>query len=231
MTRPPTADLRRALSAALVRALLPALVLLAAAAVAARAVSTPLGTLVREATSTSGQAFYAGGLAAITVCLWTAAAAVALAATLGRPWRDRAVGGLLVVMGLLSLALALDDQFRLHEDVLPRVGVTEEMTYAGYAVLGLVGLIRARAAVRARPDTVVLVASVGLLGLSVGVDLVQGLLEEVGLSEDARVYVEDGLKLCGAAVWLRWVVLLSRDVHEPTGAGTASDERAEATGG
>ena len=214
MTRIP-AGTRRALGTALLLAALPAVVLLVLAALAARVNGTDLGGLVREATVLGDLPFYAGGLAAIAVGLWSAAAAVALATTVGRPWRDRAVGELLLVFGLVSLALALDDQFRLHEDVLPRSGLPEETAYAAYALAAVVALARARSVVRARADTVVLVVAVVLLGLSVGVDVVQVLLEDAGVPEDGRVYLEDGLKLVGAAVWLRWVVLLSRDVHAP----------------
>lgn len=152
----------------------------------------------------------AGG---IGVALWVAASAVALFATLGRPWRDRRLGELVVVLGLLSAALALDDQFRLHEDVLPALGLPEETAYVAYATVLVVALARARHVLLQRADTTAFVLAVVLLGMSVGVDLVQQPLQDrLGLFGGGRVYLEDGLKLCGAAVWLQWVVLLSRDV-------------------
>lgn len=206
-----------AVGGAFVWGLLPVLVVLAAWAAAAHVVGAPLGDLVREPTDLGQLAFYAGGLSAFGVGLWVGAGAVALAATVGRPWRDRRLGALLLVLGVLSLAIATDDQFRLHEDVLPWVGIPEELVYGAYASTVGMALWRARSTLARRSDGSVLVMALLLLGASVGVDVVQEPLQAaVGLSDDVRVYLEDGLKLCGAALWLRWVVLLSRDVHVQT---------------
>lgn len=200
-----------ALGGAALWALVPMLVLLAACAVAAGSAGVPLGDLVREATYVARAPVYTGGLAATGVGLWVAAAAVALFSTLGQPWRNKRLGELVVVLGLLSVVLALDDQFRLHEDVLPALGLPEETAYVAYALA--LALVRARDAVLQRADTTAFVLAVVLLAMSVGVDLVQQPLQDrLGLTGGARVYLEDGLKLCGAAVWLRWVAALSRDV-------------------
>lgn len=206
-----------AVGGAFVWGLLPVLVVLGVWAAAAHVVDAPLGDLVREATDLGQLAFYAGGLSAFGVGLWVAAGAVALAATVGRPWRDHELGALLLVLGALSLAVATDDQFRLHEDVLTWVGVPEELVYGAYASAAGVALWRARSTLTRRSDGSVLIMAFLLLGASAGVDLVQEPLQAaVGLSDDVRVYLEDGLKVCGAALWLRWVVLLSRDVHVET---------------
>lgn len=207
-----------ALRRAVLWALLPAVLLLVLAAAGAQQSGVDLGVLVREPTTLGGLAFYAGGLAAITVGLWTAAAAVALVSTLGRPRADPRLGRLLVGTGLLSLALAVDDQFRLHEDVLPAYGLVEPVVFGGYALVLAAALWQARAALLSRGDSAVLALALLLLAASLGVDLVQEQLEQTaGLSDGSRVFLEDGFKLCGAAVWLRWTALVSRDVHTHTG--------------
>lgn len=203
-------------------AVAPALVVVAASVVGARAVGADLGDLVREATTVGDLPFYAGGLSAVTVSLWSAAAAVALAAAADRPWRDRRLGELVLVLGALSLSLALDDQFRLHDDVLIRVGVPEKAVIVGYAVVAGLALWRGREVLRRRVDTAVLGIAALLLSASVAVDGLQRTLERGGLDAELRVFLEDSCKLVGAAVWLYWLILVARGVGRGPGpAGSA----------
>lgn len=138
-----------------------------------------------------------GFVSNIGVLVWTAGAAILLFAGLlvfrrGGP-RDATV--FLVSAGLFTGWLMLDDFFLVHEDVLPKLGVPQLVTYAVYMALGLVyvalswrRILDARAAM--------LIVAVCLLAYSVGTDVF------IHSDSDIRILIEDGAKLAGIAAWV-----------------------------
>ncbi len=95
---------------------------------------------------------------------------------------------------LLTGWLTLDDMFLVHEDVLPALGLSEEVIYVGYGCLGLAYLISSSKIILAARYPMLVIA-IGLLGFSVVVDWF------FNLDSDLRLFVEDGAKLMGIAAW------------------------------
>lgn len=201
----------RLLRLALLLGALPAVVALALGVVVAAAVEDPFADLVRDLKVTTGAPLHAGALSALTVMVWTAGAAVALTAAL--PARGRGpLASLLAMCGVLTLALAVDDQFLVHDGLLPGLGLPGELALLAYAVWGAVTVVRHRDLLRVRPETPVLAVGALCLVGSVTVDLV---VEKLGLGgfESVRILVEDGLKLVGAAVWGVGLAAMAAAVH------------------
>lgn len=189
---------RRRLLQTSVWVLLPCAVVLGLGVLLSRAVDRPFALLVRDVNVAADLPYYAGALAGLTVMVWTAGAAVPLAASLPR-WRSRSpLVRATLVFGLLTLFLACDDQFQLHETVAPRFGIPEEVVLALHAVGALAAAVVFRRELARRPEGAVLALGGLLLAGSVAVDVVAGVVE---LPETPRILLEDGLKLMGAAVW------------------------------
>ena len=100
----------------------------------------------------------------------------------------------------MTVLLALDDLFMLHEEVLPvRLGVPEPAVYLGYALVGAAVAVRYGRAV-ARTRWPWLVVSAGAFTVMVVVDLLETSLT-TGL-----YLLEDGAKLLGLVTWCAWLV-------------------------
>ncbi|WP_345267691.1 hypothetical protein [Nocardioides nanhaiensis] len=213
---------------ALLLGALPASLALALGVVIAASVEETFGDLTRDLTVTTASPLYVGALSALTVMVWTAGAAVALATA----WPARHEGPLarlLLMLGVLTLALALDDQFMVHDGTLQKAGIPGETALVGYVVwLGLTVALH-RDLLRARPETSVLLLGAGLLGASLVVDLV---VEIGGITafDSLRILVEDGLKLLGAAVWGVGVGALARAVQREVLGVSRSTDRGIPTG-
>ena len=145
---------------------------------------------------------YAGVVSNIGVLAWwTGAVAALLGGAVLRQRRSPAALPLLLG-GILTGWLALDDFFVVHEELLPDlVGVPEKAVYGAYALALLAYVIVFRRFFRG-PRAAILVASGVLFAASIGFDLVAPGLH----------LLEDGAKLLGA---IGWAALL---------AGSAADE-------
>lgn len=187
------------------------LVVLAAVRVQDRA---PLRDLFLEPESIATLPWYAGILSNAIVVLWVASGVGALvggyaARAGGRPGAAR----FLITGGLVALLLAVDDLFRVHSVVAPRVlGVSKP---AATALIGLVcGLwVLASLSELSRTRWQTLAAGGLALAVSVLVDRVGGFG-----SATADLLVEDGAKLLGAqAVTLYWVLTVRNVVRSVVG--------------
>lgn len=206
---PPTSG--RLLAAALTLGVVPSVLALALGVLIAASVEETVGDLTRDLTVTTGSPLYVGALSSLTVMVWTAGAAVALATA----WPARRAGPLarlLLMLGVLGLALAVDDQFMVHDGTLQKAGIPGETALAAYAVWLLATVLLHRDLLRRRPETGVLALAGVILAASLVVDLV---VEWTGFDtyDSARILVEDGLKLIGAAVWGVGLGALARAVQ------------------
>ena len=164
-----------------------------------------------------------GVLSAITVMAWTAAATLGLfAGLLGA--RRSLLARPAALLGLLSLAVALDDELQVHDRLAQRVSLGEEVVFAAYGLcLLLVLAVDGRRLVRAVAAPLLAVA-VLVLGLSVAVDVLVS--AEAGTTADGlRIGLEDGGKLVGAALWAAALAALGREVVDrPAPADAEADD-------
>jgi hypothetical protein len=118
-----------------------ALILIAAGLIAVFGIAAAYGVspadLTRDPAAVLAIPYYVGLLSNWGVMLCSAAAAICLftAWTLRR--RERSASTWLFASGLITLILALDDMFMLHEDVFPNVfGIHEKVVYTIYILAG-----------------------------------------------------------------------------------------------
>lgn len=150
-----------------------------------------------------------GGVSNLGVLIWMAAAAISLfsAALLrqaaARPDRHR----LLLHAGLLTLWLALDDLFMIHERLAPdALGIPQRVVLAAYGVWLAVLLWRfRRAASEAAGPT--LLAALGFLVSSV---LIDQLAPGHWFEWRYLMLIEDGTKLLGIVSWCAWLISIAR---------------------
>lgn len=146
---------------------------------------------------------YTGLLSNLGVVLWFSTASILLFVA----WSQPPLRKTLLLPGLLSLVLGLDDGLMLHEELLPNLAgvhytVMQPALYALYAAL--LGL--SLRGIRAHLRDLVLLAAIFCLGGSVAVDMLQEshLLSErnpLVLDEGLAMWLEDGLKLLGIVAW------------------------------
>jgi hypothetical protein len=186
-------------SSALAMTLLPALAMLLVVALAGRHV--PVGSLTRDVTTTAGLPAYTGALSSLGILLWCATTAICLTGAWLRRTR------MLLSAAAISGYMMLDDQFQLHEAVLPRLlGIGETAVYLLLAAAVLAHLLLYRAQIlRSTPGWLFL--SLALLGASVGADvmfehlLAPGQLAQLG---QWSYFIEDGFKWLGICCWSRF---------------------------
>lgn len=161
--------------------------------------------LLRDPAAAFGFAPYAGLFSHLGVLALATAGAISIFAAqlLRQGGRQRLM---LLCAGLLSLWLAVDDLFMLHERVLPRlVGLPENVTLAIYVVLAL-GLMRLiGAALLTRRHLGLWVAGGFLV-----VMLVTDMLFEVATS--ASFLVEETAKFAGFVLWATFWIAEARSV-------------------
>lgn len=149
----------------------------------------PLGTLTRD--PLSGKPAYLGLLSQAGILLWAAGAAVSFLGAWLLPWRD--AGRFMLSAGVLTTMLCIDDAFLLHDEVLPLVGVPEELIYAVYLglLLGFLLLFARR----------ILKTGYPLLGLALAFLGISVVADAWGLPWLDPYLIEDGAKFIGITMW------------------------------
>ena len=109
--------------------------------------------------------------------------------------RDRS---LLRVIAVYSLVLAVDDFFLVHDDIMPRKGIPETVTYAAYLLVGAaVALVWRHDLFAVRHAALFLAGT--LLFSSVALDVLTPYSR-------LQLVVEDSLKLAGLCIWsVYWI--------------------------
>ncbi|MCU0621420.1 MAG: hypothetical protein MUC69_07960 [Gemmatimonadales bacterium] len=157
----------------------------------------PYGYLTRDPSATMGAAPYLGVLSQVGLMLWASAATLALAhrASLPPTPSHLQLRRFLLHSALLTAALAIDDAFLLHEQVLPRLGVPEPAVMLAW--VGLVaGWLAGHARTIRRTDVALLLLALAAFACSAGLDQV------VDLHEDLGQLLEEGAKFVGIAAWV-----------------------------
>lgn len=158
----------------------------------------PIGDMVRDPTAVAGVSIYVGFLSQFGIFFWAGAATVCLfSAILLPPGPGRYETRLFLLMsGLLSLVLGLDDVFLLHEAFFPHIGIPELVIFACYGFFVLYYLLRFYRTIL-NTDFLVLGLALVFFALSVLLDL----LDPQFLDPD---FWEDGAKVVGIVSWLAY---------------------------
>jgi len=153
-----------------------------------------LKEIIRDPAQQTGQSSFLGFVSNIGVWLWICSGTICLfSAGVGGFATEKKHRELLILIGLLSLVLAVDDFFLLHDRYLP-----QRQVFLFYAFLAITLLVRYFKKIMEIDGFAFLLAG-GLLALSIFTDLNQRKIP----FDYAQVQVaEDGFKFVGAASWL-----------------------------
>ncbi len=159
----------------------------------------PIGDMVRDPTAVAGESIYVGFISQAGIFMWAGAAAVCLLGALvltPKTEEARETRRFLLVSGLLSLTLGLDDVFLLHEAFFPHIGIPELVVFAAYGIFVAYYLLRFHRMIF-RTEFLLLGMALGFFALSVLLDL----LDPTFLDPD---FWEDGSKVVGIVAWLAY---------------------------
>jgi hypothetical protein len=183
---------------ALLASLAIALAVLGACAAAAASAGVPFSDLSRDPSEILKSPFYLGALSHLGILVWCSSAAICLFAA-AFPVRDSRwgeQGRFLLVSGVLTAWLVVDDLLTLHEVALPNLlSVRQRYVFAAYAVAVALYLVRFRR-VLLDTDYPLLIVAFVFFGVSVLSDAVQARFPLPG-----HHYVEDCSKMLGIVAW------------------------------
>jgi len=153
-----------------------------------------LKDIVRDPAQQTGQSSFLGFVSNVGVWLWICSGAVCLfSAGLGGFAADRKQKQLLILIGMFSLVLAVDDFFLLHDRYLPQKPVF--IVYAFFTLTLLVRYFRKIMEI----EGFAFLSAGGMLALSIYIDLNQ---RRIPFDYAQVQTAEEGFKFVGAASWL-----------------------------
>ena len=160
----------------------------------------PIGSLTRDPATVADVPIFTGFLSQAGIFFWSASAAICLFSAKVLAIQPDRLGfkRFLLVSGLLTLVLGLDDVFLLHEVFFPHFGVPENLVYVGYAGFVFFYLLGFRSIIL-ETEYALLGMALGWFGLSVILDV----LDPPALGQYIFL-VEDGAKLVGVVTWLAY---------------------------
>jgi hypothetical protein len=164
----------------------------------------PFGYFSRDAAATL-EAHPAVGMLSYTgiLVLWTAAVSCLLVALHLSRTRTGSLTPLLLA-GLGTAYLAVDDLFQLHESGFPELGVSQDVVLGTYAVLALAYLWRYRDYFRGHEWPLLAIA-----GAALAASIVVDQFGSSVVTGDRERFVEEGFKLFGYALLATYFVRLA----------------------
>lgn len=164
-----------------------------------RRMGAPFGNLTRDITAICDLPFYTGFISQVGILLWSASTAIcffgsqiASSRQCGARWQR-----FFFFSGLLSLLLGIDDAFLLHEEVMPKLGISEKLVFISYACFLLFYLIKFRSIILLKTDNVFLKFSLFFFAVSI-------LLDFLPIEEIDPYLIEDTAKFTGIMLWLAY---------------------------
>lgn len=171
--------------------------------------------LLRDPAAITGQPFYTGFLSQMGIFFWSAAATVCLFSVLiiSRQTGQSRLRQFLLISGMLTLFLGLDDAFLLHEEVFPiHLGISEKVVFGSYAGFMLFYLSRFYPLIL-RTEYILMMMALFFFSLSMIVD-------KFDPSTMGFFLLEDSAKLIGILSWLAYFFRIGQSLvdllHEST---------------
>lgn len=149
--------------------------------------------IIRDPAQQSELSSFLGFLSNIGIWLWISSTAISFFAAFQLP--ESRQKELLLLVGALSMTLAVDDFFMIHDRYLH-----ELICYLGYAIL-LVMLLARHYKKILEIDAFAFLSAGALLAMSIVTDVTQGYNP---FYYDTVQIVEEGFKFVGASIWLRF---------------------------
>ncbi len=168
----------------------------------------PLDNFTQDPNAQFEAPFYVGFFSNLGIMLWSAAFTICFYGA----WRtngkiDKRGQQFLILSGLITMLMTLDDLFQLHELVFPQyLSISENMVYLTYLNIYMIYFIRFRRQLL-NSDFMVLGIAFFLLGLSTIIDILP-------LPIEKDTFLEDAIKLLGAITWLIYFVRTADEVVE-----------------
>jgi hypothetical protein len=156
----------------------------------------PLDTFTQDPTALMNAPFYLGAFSSIGIMLWSGSTVLCLFTAFMIRQRSylKEDYQFLIVSGFITLLLAFDDMFLLHEEVLPHFfHIPANAVIVTYVNIFVIYLILFRRKILST-DFIVLLLAFFLLGLSTVIDLLP-----LPLEKDS--FLEDAIKLFGVVSW------------------------------
>lgn len=153
-----------------------------------------LTEILRDPAQQTGLSSFLGFVSNIGVWLWVSSAAICFYSVITNPWAgSKSLSELMLLLGLLSLLLAVDDFFLLHDRYVYSKGI-----FLFYAICALAIFIRHYRKIIEIDGFTFLLAGL-LLASSVEIDINQ---RKIPLDYPQVQLIEEGCKFVGAAIWL-----------------------------
>jgi len=159
-----------------------------------------IGELTRDPVAVLQGSIFIGFLSQVGIFFWAASAAICMfsAYVIPRSSDTTQLKNFLIASGLLTLVLAIDDVFLMHERVLPYIGVPQILVYLIYIGLILFYFIRFHSIIL-KSEYILLGMALGFFGVSVALDVIH----PKGI--DPNLF-EDGAKFVGIVAWLAYFI-------------------------
>lgn len=153
--------------------------------------------ILRDPAQQTGASSFLGFLSNIGIWLWVSSAAICffMIAT-GRSMFNKNHKELLLLTGTLSLILAIDDFFMIHDRY-----INQKICYLIYAIIAGAILIRHYKQI-IEIDGFAFLTAVSFLALSILADLIQNY---ISFPYNYTQIIEEGFKFVGAATWLYFI--------------------------
>ena len=175
-------------------AVLPAILFYCMAIIGLKLSGIGIMEILKDPAQLSEKSSFLGFISNIGVWLWVSSTAIAFFSAFSQKKKSNGHRKeLILLIGILSLILAVDDFFMIHDRY-----INQYICYLGYAVCAGALLIRHYKTIFEVNGVVFLLAG-ALLGLSIFVDVTQ---DYIPLPYNIVQVFEEGFKFVGAATWL-----------------------------
>ncbi len=175
----------------------------------------PVSIFTRDLLAIAELPVYAGSVSTVGFMLWASAAALCFltAFVLHRVRVEPQLRNYMILAGILTLALLVDDAFMIHEHA-PSLGISSELVFVFHGIFLAVLLVR-HAREILRTDYILLLAALLFLGASVLIDKLHDykILWDLGIRSYGLMYLmEDGFKLLGIVGWCTYFMWTSYEL-------------------